>query len=160
MTLPATAIKLAVNRAEAAIRVKAKVKVVKEPWSLIEGGQEGSTTSVVTVSITNTGEASSCFADSAARITLHFDVSGVKAELGDYNRITCYSDNGLKSGPQRTSGVIFSSSNFRVGQTILTGPIHVFGGARTMTGEYEIMKPGGFGFIKGSIELVKLQEKE
>ncbi len=160
MTLPATAIKLAVNRAEAAISVKAKVKVEQEPWSLIEGGQEGSTTSVVTVSITNTGEASSCFADSAARITLRFDVPGVKAELGDYNRITCYSENGLKSGPQRTSEVIFSSSNLRVGQTLSTGPIRVFGGARTMSGEYEIMKPGGFGFIKSRIELVKFQEKE
>jgi len=160
MTLPATAIKLAINKAEASIRVKAIVRVEREPWGLIEGGQGNNTTSVVTVSITNTGEASSCFADCAARLILHFDVPGVNAEPGDFRRIICYSENGLKSGSQRTSELIFSSSNLRVGQTITTGPIHVFGGARTMSGEYEIMKPGGFGFIKGSIELVKFQEKE
>jgi len=59
----------------------------------------------------------------------------------------------------RSSVLVCTAALLRAGETISVGPISVTGGARTLSGEWRVRTPGGFGALTGRLEPVKLTEE-
>jgi len=155
MTLPMPALLGGVRESEARPFIRARARVDSAPWGMIEGG---GSSSVATVSLTNTGDAASFFASDSVTLTLRFDAPGVEVESGDFDSIERFSASGLRASPARTSTLVFTCARIGVGQSVSTGPIRVTGGARSLRGEWRVRKPGGFGILKGQTDVIGLRE--
>ena len=157
MALPLPTLSAVLQGHEPQPVIHAGVKIKPLPWELREADR-GDLPSVLTVSLTNTGDTDTYLSDDAVTLTLHFDAPGVEAMPGEFNRMNSLSAAGLQAGPSGTSTLVCTHCHLAVGETITLGPIHVFGGARSMYGEWKVRTPGGFADLTGKINAVQLRQ--
>ena len=159
MVLPLPALSAVLQGYESHPAIHVKVKTSRAPWGMIEGNAEDASLAV-TVSLTNTGDASSSLSADAVTLTLAFDAPGVRAALGDFDNIAAFSSSYLRASPARASLLVCTCSHLGVGETITVGPIQVIGKARAVRGEWRVKEPGGFASLTGTISPRQLQQQE
>jgi len=136
-----------------------KVKTTRSPWGMIEGHGEDAALAV-TISLTNTGDAASCFSSDAVTLSLHFDAPGIEIMPGDFEHIEAFSSDHLRASPARASLLVCTHAHINVGETIILGPIQVTGDAHAVHGEWRVKTSGGFESLTGKVDPVQLRQKD